>query len=80
MTDLPIYPESYLPASILKEVKLDCGWTIYFLDNKEIWYAERGGYLFKLLEEQLTWSANTANPEVQDIVRCVETAIKNFKQ
>jgi hypothetical protein len=80
MTDLPIYPESYLPARIVKEEKLDCDWTIYFLENDEIWYADKVGYIFKLLEEQIKWSANTENPEVRDIVHCVDTAIKNFRK
>jgi len=78
--NIPIYPDSYLPAKIIKSEKLDCDWTIYFLENDEIWYAERGGYLFKLLEEQIKWSANTANQRVRDIALSVDTAIKNFRK
>jgi hypothetical protein len=80
MTDLPIYPESYLPAKIIKAEKLDCDWTIYFLENEEIWYADRVGFLFKLLEEQIKWSVNTENQRVRDIALSVDTAIKNFRK
>lgn len=78
--DLPIWPYSYLPDEVVHQEKLDCDWTIFFLKNDEIWYADRWGFLFRLLEEQLKWSANTVNPEVQNIVRCVDSAIKNFRQ
>jgi hypothetical protein len=78
--NLPIYPDSYLPAKIVHEEVLDCNWTIYFLENEEIWYADSGGYLFKLLEEQIKWSVNTGNQRVRDIALSVDTAIKNFRR
>lgn len=77
MTDLLIYPDSYLPAEIVEKVELDFGWTLYFLSNEEIYYETISNCILKLNEESfkwnLYWSARMANQEESDIVRFAES-------
>lgn len=77
MTDLPIYPDSYLPAPIEIKQKLENGWTICKLKNGQFIYFDRIGYFFDITEESLKWNlywnARTASQEDQDTARSAAT-------
>lgn len=56
MTDLVIYPDSYLSAPIVEKEKLSNGWTICVLENGKFIYFDRFGFLFEIREEHFKWN------------------------
>lgn len=77
MTDLPIYPDSYLPSPIVAKEKIDNGWSICVLEDGQFIYFDYVGYFWPISEERLKWQKNKyANMESQegvDIARYVDS-------
>lgn len=80
MTDLPIYPDSYLPSAVVEQVLIDEEWTIYFLEDGSIYYGDKGINLIKLIGEKLLLCANTESQEVLDIVHYVVEKINHLEE
>jgi hypothetical protein len=72
MTDLPVYPDSYLPADIVNQEKIGDFWTIAFLENGQFFFYDRVGFFFKITEEEVKWSANMANQRAKDTARSAD--------
>ena len=77
MTDLPVYPDSYLSAPIVKKQKVENGWTICVLESGKFIYFDRFGIFFEITKEHLKWNqywnARMENQGVKDIALFAES-------